>query len=64
MGFSLGYIPFSEISCFLNEQNISDFTERQEYIQWIQFIDREDVKLHHSKSESKKPSSQPKKFRR
>jgi hypothetical protein len=55
-GFGIGYIPYSEISNYLTEQHIFDFEDRQDCIRWIQFIDREYVKLQHKKQDNKKPA--------
>ncbi len=43
-GFSIGYIKYSEIVHYLNEENIYG-PERLEYIRWVQFIDGEFVAL-------------------
>lgn len=39
----IGYIPYSEISDWLNEELIFDYDERHEYRRFINFIDREYV---------------------
>jgi hypothetical protein len=38
MGFGIGYIPYSEICSYLNENQIS-YSDREDYINWIQLID-------------------------
>jgi len=40
----IGYIPYSEISDWLNEERIFEYDERHEYRCFINFIDREYVK--------------------
>ena len=40
MGFGVGFIPHSEIHSYLNEHQIYSYEERDEYFNWIQFIDR------------------------
>ena len=40
MGFGIGYIPYSEIHAYLNEQQIYNPDERIEYFKWIKFIDQ------------------------
>ena len=62
-GFGIGYIPYSEIINYLDEQRIFEFEDRQDCIRWIQFIDREYVKLQSKKQDSKK-SAQSKKPKR
>ena len=39
MGFGVGYIPYSEIHSYLNENQIYSTEEREEYFRWIKFID-------------------------
>ena len=39
MGFGVGYIPYSEICSYLNENEIFNFEDRLEYFKWIKFID-------------------------
>jgi len=48
-----GYIPISEIRQYLDEMQIFDFEERQEYIQWIQVLDNEYVGFQHRKIKKK-----------
>jgi len=44
-GFGIGYIPYSEIIAYLNENNIFEKPYREEYIKWIQFLDQEYLKI-------------------
>ncbi len=39
IGFGVGYIPYSEIICYLNEKEISDEEERDRIIDIIQMLD-------------------------
>ncbi len=38
-GFAVGHILYSEIISYLNEHQIFNTEDREEYIKWIQFID-------------------------
>ena len=59
-GFGIGYISFSEIVCYLNEELIFNYEERKEYIHWIQFIDEHFVKLQHDKQKKESEKDKPK----
>jgi hypothetical protein len=48
MGFGIGYIPYSEICSYLNENQIESYY-REDYIQWIQLIDSIYVELQSKK---------------
>ena len=54
---SIGPIPFFEITNYLDEYHIFNYSERIEYIKWIQFIDHQDLKLQSdkAKADKKKP---------
>jgi len=65
MGMGLGYIPYSVIVDYLNEEQIFSVNERDEYRHWIQVIDRIYVELQNEKTKEsqelnrKKPSKTP-----
>jgi hypothetical protein len=65
MGMGLGYIPYSTIVDYLNEEQIFNINERDEYRQWIQTIDRIYVELQNVKTKESqelkrsKPSKTP-----
>ena len=55
---SAGYIPRSEITNYLNEEQIFDSEDRIDYIRWVQFIDSEYISFQETKKKengSKKP---------
>lgn len=54
----MGYIPYSEIVHYLNENEIDNRNERLEYIRWIQFIDAEYVSFNYEEQKKKKPKQQ------
>jgi hypothetical protein len=62
-GFGIGHIPRSEIRGYLDDYDITAFEERLECFRWIQFIDREFVKLHNEDA-NKKKTQKPKKSHR
>jgi hypothetical protein len=51
---SIGPIPFSEITNYLDEYRIFSYSDRVEYIKWIQFIDHQDLKLQNDKATADK----------
>jgi len=53
LGMSLGPIPYSEISCWLDENLISKLEERHEYRYLISKIDNKFIELQNNKSENK-----------
>jgi hypothetical protein len=53
VGFTAGYIHYSEICCWLNENHITMLEHRLEYIRWVQTIDRHYLNLHHKAAEKK-----------
>jgi len=59
MGMGLGYIPYSEIICYLdeNKHRIVYRYERQEYIHWIQTIDHIYLNIQNEKDKKKKKSA-------
>jgi len=59
MGFGIGYIKYSEISSWLDENDIFEVEERDSFRRIINTIDSIYVSAQSKKSESKK--SQPKK---
>ena len=54
----VGFIPYSEITNYLDEAKIKIPYEREEYTKWIQYIDREDVRLSMEKNKNK-PKKKP-----
>lgn len=48
-GFGVGYIKYSEITNYLTEELIFEYSERREWIHWIQTIDRLWVKMQSEK---------------
>ncbi|MCP3684780.1 MAG: hypothetical protein GY861_19095 [bacterium] len=50
-GMGLGYIPYSEIICYLNENDIFDQEERARMLNVVQFIDSEYVILKNTKAQ-------------
>jgi len=53
MGMGLGYIPYSEITCYLDENEILHPDERSQYRRFIVFLDNIYVKINNEKSEAK-----------
>ncbi len=58
-GFSIGYIPFSEISDWLSENDIISLEERRHYRQFITFIDEIWVSRLSEKQSKKQKLQQP-----
>ena len=54
MGMGLGYIPYSEICFWLDENQIWGMTDRKRFRHFINLIDRHYVNLENEKSKSKK----------
>jgi len=54
----MGFIPLSEIVAYLDEKRITIQYEREEYIKWIQYIDREDVRLQ-AETQKRKSKKKP-----
>ena len=49
IGFGIGFIPYSEIYTYLNENNIYDIDDREDYYHFIKFIDVIYVQISNSK---------------
>jgi hypothetical protein len=52
-GMGLGYIPYSEITSYLDDQGIFDFEERDDFRFYITHIDHVFVKIKSDESDRK-----------
>jgi len=57
MGMGLGYIPYREISSYLDENEIFHPDERTRFRRFITFLDNIYVKKNNEKSEAKSKSN-------
>ena len=53
VGMDVGAIPISEITCYLNERQITDPALREEYLDMILALDAKFLDLHRKQSAAK-----------
>jgi len=49
-GMGMGHIPYSEIICYINEHRIKNIDDRNTFVNFVQYIDDNFVKLKTPKS--------------